>query len=205
MYSQPSPNVVSPQHEIHDLLEDNELILRLKAGDKHALRLLMGRYKQKLYLFAWRNLGNEDAARDVVQEAFVRLYFNCSKFDPHYKFRTWLYQITLNLCRDYRRRARKYSFEISIETLGSDGNGGWEDSGENIDATIQSREQLALLKKHILLLPNRLKEAFVLYALEDHSQNECAEILGVSAKTVETRVYRARRILAKKLSHNFEG
>lgn len=205
MHSRHPLKVVSPQPETHDLIADSELILRLTAGDKHALRSLMGRYKHKLYLFAWRNLGNEDAAREVVQEAFVKLYFNCTKFDPQYKFSTWLYQITLNLCRDYRRRNRKYAVETSIETLPPGGNGGWEESSENIDTTIQSRQQLSLLKKQILLLPDRLKEAFVLYAVEDRSQGECAEILGVSAKTVETRVYRARRILAKKLGHNSEG
>lgn len=203
MHLQQLPRTAFIQSEMHESPEDKELLLRLKAGDKDALRLLMARYKHKLYLFAWRNLGNEDAAREIVQESFVKLYFNCNKFDPQYRFSTWLFQIALNLCRDHRRRNWKYAVETSIETLSPSGS--WEESGEDVHATVQSRQQLALLKKNVLLLPNQLKEAFILYALEERSQIECAEILGVSIKTVETRVYRARRILAKKLGHNSEG
>lgn len=205
MRSPLSLKAVVAQTEMQESFDDNQLILRLKSGDKHALRSLVERYKNKLYIFAWRNLGNEDAAREVVQEAFVKLYFNCGKFDPQYKFSTWLFQITLNLCRDYRRRNRKYAVETSIEALGPDGTGVWEVSGENIEASMTARQQIALLKKEIVLLPDKLKEAFILYALEERSQADCAEILGVSVKTIETRVYRARRHLEKKLGHNSEG
>jgi RNA polymerase sigma factor (sigma-70 family) len=144
-------------------------------------------------------LGNEDAALDVTQETFTKLYFNIDKYDPAYKFSTWLFQIAVNLCRDHLRKNKNHVRNVSLDALSEGGSGDWQRSDENIEASLQSKQQLALLRQEIERLPDTLKEAFILFALEERTQNECAEILDVSAKTVETRVYRARKILSEKL------
>lgn len=185
--------------------EDYALVKRLRSGDDFALNEIMHRYKERVYRLAWRYIGNEDAALDVTQETFTKLYFNIDKYDPAYKFSTWLFQIAVNLCRDHFRKNKNHARNVSLDALNESGSGDWQRSDENIEAGFLSRQQLTLLRREIDLLPDTLKEAFILFAMEERTQAECAEILGVSAKTVETRVYRARKILSEKLHLSFEG
>ncbi len=185
--------------------EDYALVKRLRSGDDFALNEIMQRYKERVCRLAWRYVGNEDAALDVTQETFTKLYFNIDKYDPAYKFSTWVFQITVNLCRDHLRKNKNHARNVSFDALSEDSSGDWQRSDENIEAGLLSREQLALLRREIKLLPETLKEAFILFAVEERTQAECAEILNVSAKTVETRVYRARKILSEKLQLSFEG
>ena len=185
--------------------EDFALVKRLRSGDDFALNEIMHRYKERIYRLAWRYVGNEDAALDVTQETFTKLYFNIDKYDSAYKFSTWLFQIAVNLCRDYLRKNKNHVRNVSFEALSENGHGDWQRSDENIEAAFLSRQQLTLLRREIDLLPHTLKEAFILFAVEERTQAECAEILHVSAKTVETRVYRARKILSEKLHLFSEG
>ncbi len=185
--------------------EDHDLAKRLKTGDEFALNEIMRRYKERIYRFAWKYMGNEDAALDVTQETFTKLYFNIDKFDPSYKFSTWLFQIALNLCRDSLRKNKNRMRDVSFDQLNDAGSGAWQKSNEDIEQTFRSKQELALLHQEIQALPEKLRDPFVLYVLEERPQSECADMLGVSTKTIETRVYRARRILAEKLGRYFEG
>ena len=185
--------------------EDHALVQRLRSGDDFALNEIMQRYKDRVCRLAWRYVGNEDTALDVTQETFTKLYFNIDKYDSAYKFSTWLFQIAVNLCRDHLRKNKNHARNISPDALNETGPGDWQRSDENIESGFLSRQQLALLRREIDLLPDTLKEAFILFAVEERTQAECAEILNVSAKTVETRVYRARKILSEKLHLSFEG
>ncbi len=185
--------------------EDYALVNRLRSGDDFALNEIMHRYKERIYRLTWRYVGNEDAALDVTQETFTKLYFNIDKYDPAYKFSTWLFQIAVNLCRDHLRKNKNHARNISLDAMNEGGSGDWLRSDENIEAGLLSRQQMTLLRREIDLLPDTLKEAFILFAVEERTQAECAQILNVSAKTVETRVYRARKILSEKLHLSFEG
>ena len=185
--------------------EDHDLARRLQSGDEFALNEIMRRYKERVYRFAWKYIGNEDIALDVTQETFTRLYFNIDKFDPSYKFSTWVFQIALNLCRDYVRKNKKRMRDVPFDRLNEAGSDEWQKSDEDIEQALSSQEELAFLRREIQALPEKLHDSFVLYVLEGRPQSECADMLGVSAKTVETRVYRARRILAEKFGKFFEG
>lgn len=183
--------------------EDFALVKRLRSGDDFALNEIMHRYKERVYRLSWRYVGSEDAALDVTQETFTKLYLNIDKYDPAYKFSTWVFQIAVNLCRDHLRKNKNHARNLSLDVLSETSPGDWQKSEENIESSFISRQQLALLKDQINALPDTLKEAFILFALEERTQAECAEILDVSPKTVETRVYRARKILTDKLSDKF--
>lgn len=185
--------------------EDYALVKRLRYGDDFALNEIMHRYKERVYRLAWRYVGNEDAALDVTQETFTKLYFNIDKYDPAYKFSTWVFQVAVNLCRDHLRKNKNHARNISLDAMNESGSGNWQRSDENIETGFLSKQQLTLLRQEIDLLPDTLKEAFILFAVEERTQAECAQILNVSAKTVETRVYRARKILSEKLHSSFEG
>ena len=194
--------------DIHDATalvaapSDIELAERLRTGDDRALNDLMSRYKARIYRFAWRAVGHEEEAADITQETFVKVYFNIAKFDSRYKFSTWLFQIALNLCRDHKRRVRHRLRDVSIDHASSqEASQVWEKSDEDVVSLAAAREQLARLRLEVTRLPNALRDAFILFALEERSQQECAQLLGVTPKTIETRVHRARALLARVLQH----
>ena len=183
---------------------DLALVEALKVGDDQALNALMGRHREGLFRFVLRLVHNEADALELSMETFVRAYFNIEKFRPAAKFATWLYHIALNLCRDHlRSRAHQYSLQtVSFDTPAQEG------SDPSLLLAVEGRpdqkadrvEELIALEKAISQLPEDLKSAFILTVLEDRPQAETADLLGISLKAVETRVYRARKLLLEKMS-----
>jgi RNA polymerase sigma-70 factor (ECF subfamily) len=170
---------------------DAELIGRLKAGEDLALNLLMGRYKEKLYNFILRYVSDQDAAYDILQETFIRLYFKRDTFNQKYSFSTWLYQIAVNLCRDHIRKYKR----LKTEDLNVD----WASAGASAEEQSISNQEIFLLKGELQKLPQKLKEALLMNAIDEHSQVECARILGTTPKAIETRVHRAKKTLLNAL------
>lgn len=167
---------------------DLPLIHALQSGDDSALNELMRRHREPLFHFAFRIVRNEAAAGDIVQEAFVRAYFAAVRFKPKATVKTWLYSIALNVSRDQLRRLAKRRGDVSLDTAG----GRPELSEKPPDAR---GDDFRLLQRGIDELPPQLREALILFALEQRSQREVAEILGITPKTVELRVYHAKQKL----------
>lgn len=187
--------MITDDHGVEE--HDEQLVKRLCAGENLVLDILMQRYQESLYNFVLRYIHDDQLAYDIVQETFVRVYTRATSFKPEFRFKTWLYQIALNLCRDRGRRKglrRFFSFNEAEEK---------ESLYTGYDAGIEekkdTKDDIARLQKEIARLPHKLKSALILFSLEEKSQIESAEILGVSPKTIETRVYRAKKILEKKM------
>src|SRR5512139_4305600 len=89
---------------------DEELVARSIAGDTASFNQLILRWERPIYALAYRQLGREEDARDVVQDAFLRAFRALPGFKGEAKFSSWLYRITLNLCRDVMRRAKRAPF-----------------------------------------------------------------------------------------------
>ena len=185
---------------------DPDLILvqALVLGKDHALNALMDRHREGLFCFVLRHVHNEADALELAMETFVRAYFNIEKFRPAAKFATWLYHIALNLCRDH---VRSRAYQYSLQTVSFDAPAQEGDDPSLLLATegrpdqkADRVEELTALEKAISELPEDLKNAFILVALEDRPQAETAELLGISLKAVEMRVYRARKLLLEKMS-----
>ena len=183
---------------------DLTLVQALKVGKDQALDELMDRHREGLFRFVLRYVHNETDALELALETFVRAYFNIGKFRPAAKFATWLYQIALNLCRDHLR-SRAYQYSLQTVSFDAPAQEGGDPSlllaTEGMpDQTTDRLEELTALEKAIGELPEDLKIAFILTTLEDRPQAETAELLGISSKAVETRVYRARKLLLEKMS-----
>jgi RNA polymerase sigma-70 factor (ECF subfamily) len=177
---------------------DLPLWLELQQGNDAALDALMERYSGGLYRFIYRYVLNEEDARELLQETFVRAYFKRHQFQPRAKISTWLYRIALNLCRDHARsRSTKEGKQTESLALPRD-----EIAGTTTTPSDQAsaNEDIIALEKAIQSLPHDLRTALILAVLEDRPQEECAQLLGVSRKAVETRVYRARKLLTDLLS-----
>lgn len=192
---------------VTDATPDKALIHLVAKGREAALNEIMRRYKHRLHAFIVRYVKDEDVAYDILQETFIRVHFKADTYSPAYEFSTWLYQIAINLCRDWGRKQKIRQFLSLDVMIGNEENISLHDvisdPHSNIEDLAELRQQLRLLDKEIQRLPHKLKTALILFALEENSQEACAAILGVTPKTVETRVYRARKILTGKLAKNF--
>jgi RNA polymerase sigma factor (sigma-70 family) len=182
---------------------DLALVQALQAGEEGALEALMTRHQNGLFRFVFRHIANEADAAELTQEAFVRAYFNIHRFRPDARFVTWLYHIALNLCRDYVRRAssRYLSQTMSIDARVEENprQRSLSSNQSRPDQQAQDREKLRAVEKAITELPQNLKNPLILTALEGLSHAETGELLRISPKAVEMKVYRARKLLLKKL------
>jgi RNA polymerase sigma factor (sigma-70 family) len=179
---------------------DLELVRALQAGDESALNELINRHAEKLYQFVYRHLLNEEEARDVAQETFTRAYFRIHRFQPSAKFSTWLYQITLNLCRD---RHRSVAVRLRARTVPIDHVLREDFAGVSPalspDEEVDCRAMLEALEHCLADLPEKLLTPLVLTTIDGLTQRDAALLLGISIKAVETRVYRARQKLVEGL------
>ncbi len=181
--------------------EDLPLVQSLQAGNDDALDELMARHQAALFGFIQRYVRNEADAAEITQETFVRAYFHIASFRPKAKFLTWLYTIATNLCRDHarsrhhRNEGRTLSLDLDEDQRPPEPRSG----GPDADEAVIRDEQLAAVEEAIDRLPHDLKTALLLTAVEGYSHSEAGERLGITPKSVETRVYRARRRLAQLL------
>lgn len=176
-----------------DDASDGELAILARSGTQAAYRALTERHREAVYRLVRSAIGDADEALDVTQEAFVAAFGALDRYDPERPFRSWIARIALNKARDWgRRRAvrRLFSFGMTdhaAQTVPDDAVGA--------ERTAEDRQKLARVAAAIAELPARLKEALLLRTIEGMSQAEVAVTLGLSEKTVETRLYRARQKL----------
>lgn len=181
-------------------LPDADAVTAALAGNDKAYTLIMRRYKKPLFRYALRHLGDADDAEDAVQDAFIAAYNNLHRYKPQYQLSTWLYQITLNKCRDIGRKRKTRAFMQRITPFVENTIAGNNDI-DSPEALLQTRSELQLMQVGIASLPETLKTAFVLCVMQEKSHKEASDILGLSPKAVELRVYRARRQLRESLQN----
>lgn len=172
---------------------DGALATRSIAGDNRAFAELVTRYKQFLYGLTVRLVGNPDDALELVQEAFVAAHGALRNYDASRPMRTWLARIAVNKARDWQRKERVRAVLRNVLPIGEA-----PDIAANqasVEQTVIDRAELAEVRQRIARLPIRLREVLVMRTIEGWSQAEVAEMLNISEKAVETRLYRARRRL----------
>ncbi len=171
----------------------------LVAGHDAALNDLMERHGQQLTNFLIRCLQDENLAADLAQETFVRVYQHRNKFDARQKFSSWLYAIASNFVRDHLRRVACRPEVINTEDVLS------QKAAQELSPSeeMQAQERTDAVRAAIAALPEELRAPLILAEYEERSQAEIGEILGCTAKAVETRIYRARQQLRARLNKFF--
>ena len=175
---------------------------RLMAGQDTALNDLMERHAAPVFHFLCRMVGNEDDANDLGQETFARVFRARANFRLSDKFSTWLYTIAANLARNhFRWRARHPS--ISLESSADDPEQTLESilpaQGPSPGEQTIVAERAAIVRAAVARLPEDLREAIVLCEWEERTVAEAAAILETTPKAVESRLYRARKLLREQL------
>ena len=174
---------------------DGELAALALAGRQAAFAELMRRHREPIFRLIRGYVGNADDALDLVQECFTSAYLNLDRYDQSRPMRAWLSRIAINKCRDWARRRTVRRFLLGAGALSREAADVPDLAPPAVDA-VADREELELLWRAISALSPALKEPLILRTIEGLSQAETAEVLGISEKAVETRLYRARNKLA---------
>ena len=183
-------------------VDDHELMARLASGDDLALNALMRRWSDRIVSFLYRMTGRHDAAVDLAQETFVKVYQARDRYRPRGgAFSTWLFAIASNLAKNQARWRSRHP-EVSLDAPADDGSNAFPEPRSveaSPDQAAVSREIEEQVRAAVLALPDELREALLLFTHEQLGYAEIAVIMSCSPKAVETRIYRARQILKERL------
>lgn len=178
---------------------DRTLVIRAQGGERAAFGQLVTRYMQRAYYAALGLVGSHDDALDLSQEAFARAFRARATIDPERPFFPWLYQIIRRLCFNYTRdqRSHRQKLEKAGSWLADTTMGQRPPSPAQETERAELREQVA---SAIERLPEREREIIVLREFQELRYREIAELLDVPIGTVMSRLYSARRSLARELT-----
>ncbi len=183
---------------------DAVLLARLKAGERGAFEELVATYQGLVFDLAYRLLGDREEARDVSQEAFIKVFRYVGAFRGESGLKTWLYRITVNQASNQRRwwtrRRRRDTFSLDSST--EDAQPMAErirSNGPSPEQSALAREREARLMAALDTLKHDFRVAVVLRDIQELSYEEIADTLEISVGTVTSRIARGREELRKKL------
>lgn len=174
------------------LISDEELMERCSNGDMVAFELIMLRYKDAIFNFTYHFLADYHRAEDISQETFLRVLKNSGKYKSRDRFKTWLYRIAANLCKNELRNTKRHktlSLEdsaLEIENLSSY-------IYSSPDKSYEKKEISRLVKRLIEALPEDQRMAIVMREYQDLSYEEIASVLKCSLGAVKSKIHRARQ------------
>ena len=178
---------------------DEELVTLSQGGDLDSFNQLVLRWERPIYALAYRVIGREEDARDVAQETFLRAFRALKGFKGQAKFSSWLYRITLNLCRDWMRRERRTPVSQAPEGIDIIELAGEATPSESIEDLV-GRKQLGLaVSKAMALLPEEQRTAIILKEYHGLTFQEIADLLDCPLSTVKTRLYQGLTVVRKQL------
>jgi RNA polymerase sigma-70 factor (ECF subfamily) len=181
-------------------LADEELCARVARRDQQAFELLVERHQARAYRLACSILGNEADARDVSQDAFIRLYESANRFDGRSRFSTWFYRVLVNLCIDHRRRGKWWSKLLPLAGPGDDPDepGIEPASGQpGPDSAAIDRESAGQLAQALKRLSPNQRAAVLLQVQEGLTSREIAQVLNCSENTARVHIHRGLTALKK--------
>jgi len=175
---------------VKDLSVDNILIKGLVSGDESAFELLLTRYQKSIHQFAWRFLGDAEAAKDVAQETFLRFYQHLQKNPEIEYLSAFLFKIARNCCIDIQRKNRMRALkpgELPVEN-------------RTAYQELDEKERKIKIDTAVSHLPDNQRMVILLRHTESLSYEEIAEIMSVSKSSVESLLFRARTKLRRILT-----
>ena len=189
--------------------KDIELVRKAQKGNYGSFEKLVGLYEKEVYNIAYKIMRDEEDARDILQETFLKAFEKLSSFRRESNFSTWLYRIAVNLCL-MRKRKDKDIRMVSIDkpiVTGERNDMKYElveDWSESPHATLEDNEVKRVLSKNIDALPEDYKTVFLLRSMNRLSNEAMAKILNTTVPAVKARLHKARLILRYELSKYFK-
>ena len=173
---------------------EHDIIIRCQQGDKQAFRWVVKMHQQMVFSLALKMLCDEEEAKDMVQDTFIRVWQSIRDYDPQRTFTTWLYTIASRLCMDrLKRKKRIVSVKEDEQSL--------KDYATDNDSqrTLENSEWIAIVRLMADKLSDKQKLVFTLCQLEGLSSEEVQEITGLDARQVKSNLYVARQTIRKRL------
>jgi RNA polymerase sigma-70 factor (ECF subfamily) len=169
------------------------LIERAACGDTAAFEQIMIHCQQRVMAMTWRMLGNEADARDASQEVFLRVYKYLKRFKQDQDFFAWLYQITVNVCRDTARQRQHHSDRFtSLDDRGAEAAFAVH-TDQGAEEAVMLRQQRELIAGAIATLPDKERASILLRDVEGLPTDEVARIMKSSSTTVRSQISSARK------------
>jgi RNA polymerase sigma-70 factor, ECF subfamily len=174
--------------------DDAELVRRSRTGDKAAFAQLYQKYRRRVFSFCYRLTGCGETARDLVQTTFLKAYQALAKLDDPGLFYYWLFSIARNEALGHLRQKSGSGKNVPLD----DASGMWD--GETPHEILEREEIHELVERLLARLKTEYREVLILRQFESLSYAEIAAITGDSLSAVESRLFKARRTLAKYLA-----
>ena len=176
---------------------DSRIIDRCLDGDEAAWEQVVARFKRKVFHIAYKFTGRHDAAEDLTQEVFLKVFKSLDKFHRDADFSTWLSSVARNYCIDHYRASRREK-EVVVEDLVAFDLAP-ASVGSNPHRALEDRDRRSFLRSGLEALPEKLREAVVLRDLHGLSYQEMADRLRLPEGTVKSRINRGREELTRLL------
>jgi len=178
--------------------EDAALVARAKRGDRDAFRALVERHERKAYAVALGMVKQPDDARDIVQEAFLKVWRSLGAFEGQSAFYTWLYRIVANLCIDHLRKGKAQVEYDDTRVHEEDQVAGDENilpqtAGLHPGRALESKELGEALERALETLSPNHRAVLLMREVEGLSYREMAQSMGVSEGTIMSRLFHARK------------
>ena len=177
--------------------ENFELIVAAKNGDKQALSELININAESVHSFIYSIVGNWQIVEDLAQETFLRMITAIKNYEFRAPFRSWLFRIAVNLCRDHFRRKKVRNIISSIIYDSNEEELSLVDETQNPARDLESKETIIKIEQAMNSLPESLRLVFVLRDIQEFTYEEIAKTLKWSLGTVKSRLFRARKEIAK--------
>ncbi len=185
----------------------DELVSKAKQGDSIAFATLMNFYKDGLYFFIVKMIGDRIEAEDILMETFYKAFVNLSMYSFDYAFSTWIYTIAKNNTIDYIRNSKKNVLNNCKSDITSDGSNNFindiaEDNKNEPDNIVIKREEKNAVKNYISLLKPHYRILIEKFYFEEKKYEEIAQELNLPIGTVKGKLHRARKIINNFLGQN---
>jgi len=181
-------------------LSDETLVARILDGNGAEFEVLVRRHQGAIYSFILRMVRDPEEAMDLCQEVFLKVFSSLERFDPQFRFTTWLYRIASNTAIDEIRR-RRTGAVFSLDAPVTDESGPREVAGDEPqpDEMLAARETKGRLEEALKELPDGYREVLLLRHQGERRYDEIARITGLPIGTVKNRIFRAREMLRRAL------
>jgi RNA polymerase sigma-70 factor (ECF subfamily) len=186
---------------------DHDLVTFARAGSEQAYRELLDRYQRPVFSLVYRMVRDRELAEDLAQETFVKVFNRLDRYDPKYKFSSWIFKIASNLSIDHLRRKEPVTVSLdgsrhaqTAEEMESTRVSVASDD-ENPEELLEAKELGVQIEQAIAKLRPEYRTAILLRHVEGRPYEEIAEIMDAPLGTVKTHIHRARAELREMLAH----
>lgn len=189
-------------------LADSALVVRALTGSEDGFEELVKRYQRPLVAYIYRMTGNYEAALDLTQEVFIKVYNSLARYRDEYKFSTWIYRIAHNVAIDYLRRHSTREQSLILDESDADNARPLTLMSKQPSPQIVSEktQRRAEIERVVGALPGAYRELIVLRHAHDLNYDEIAEVTGLPLGTIKNRIFRAREIMrAEFLRRGIDG